>query len=293
VGIVCSTRLLNFNNVMRLGLLTLAVAVAVASARTIDLTIKKIASGSVGLLLLEGFEGGRATLMVKQVMPGSPAERAGLKLGDILLVSDGVNVRGMNLHRFAGCCNFNRAPPVFTLQVERKAADEKHYRTLGLRGSDEPGSREVKAAYHSMALRWHPDKHPSRVVEAQRRFQAIADAFRSIADVMGIQDETQLLVPVELWTKPGSNDAGTAALGFELAEEHGEAMCYYHDKKTAAMTGCGSTHVLVAPTQRGVEAGLRDQDVVTTVSGAKTVGLSVPEVRATTKTAVRPYSINH
>lgn len=36
---------------------------------------------------------------------------------------------------------------------------------------------ELKAAYRKLALKWHPDKHPNNVEEAQEKFQKITKAY--------------------------------------------------------------------------------------------------------------------
>ncbi|EKX33507.1 hypothetical protein GUITHDRAFT_56395, partial [Guillardia theta CCMP2712] len=43
-------------------------------------------------------------------------------------------------------------------------------------------NREVKKAYHKMALKWHPDRHPSNKELADKKFKEIQEAYDVLSD---------------------------------------------------------------------------------------------------------------
>lgn len=63
---------------------------------------------------------------------------------------------------------------------------QSYYAVLGVR----PGASaaEIRAAYHRLAIRWHPDKvaggrvDPARAEEAKTRFQQIHEAYQVLSD---------------------------------------------------------------------------------------------------------------
>ena len=75
------------------------------------------------------------------------------------------------------------------------ALAKDHYRVLGLRRG--AGDREIKKAYHKLALRYHPDKNDAPNAEA--RFAEIANAYEVLSDpekkrrydLYGDEDERQ------------------------------------------------------------------------------------------------------
>ena len=60
---------------------------------------------------------------------------------------------------------------------------------LGVAANAAP--EDVKRAYRAQAMRWHPDRHPSNVAEAQERISAInhaRDVMLSTAEVPAVAD---------------------------------------------------------------------------------------------------------
>ncbi len=55
-----------------------------------------------------------------------------------------------------------------------------HYEVLGVRR--DAADAEIRKAYRKEALRWHPDKNPDNADVAEKRFKAISEAFKTLAD---------------------------------------------------------------------------------------------------------------
>ena len=57
-----------------------------------------------------------------------------------------------------------------------------HYRVLNVQRS--AGEREIKKAYHKLALKYHPDKQPDedKKREAEEMFQEIGEAYEVLTD---------------------------------------------------------------------------------------------------------------
>ncbi len=62
------------------------------------------------------------------------------------------------------------------VQIERQM--KNYYKILGLRRS--ASEAEIKKAYRALAIKYHPDKNPSR--EATSRFTEIAEAYDVLSD---------------------------------------------------------------------------------------------------------------
>ncbi|XP_033178257.1 dnaJ homolog subfamily B member 6-like [Bombus impatiens] len=43
-------------------------------------------------------------------------------------------------------------------------------------------SEDIKKAYRKLALRWHPDKNPDNLEEANKRFKEISEAYEVLID---------------------------------------------------------------------------------------------------------------
>ena len=55
-----------------------------------------------------------------------------------------------------------------------------HYRVLGLQR--DASEAEIKKAYRSLALKWHPDKNPDNKDLAERKFKEIGNAFKILSN---------------------------------------------------------------------------------------------------------------
>uniref|UniRef100_A0A0G4F1Q3 J domain-containing protein n=1 Tax=Chromera velia CCMP2878 TaxID=1169474 RepID=A0A0G4F1Q3_9ALVE len=54
------------------------------------------------------------------------------------------------------------------------------YEVLGV--DSKADDNEIKKAYRKLALRWHPDKNPDNVKQAQEEFQKISEAYETLSD---------------------------------------------------------------------------------------------------------------
>ena len=55
-----------------------------------------------------------------------------------------------------------------------------YYRALGVGRS--ASAREIKKAYHKLAMKWHPDKNPDNKEEAATMFKKAARAYEVLGD---------------------------------------------------------------------------------------------------------------
>lgn len=57
---------------------------------------------------------------------------------------------------------------------------QNYYELLGV--PNNAAKSEVKRAYRRLALRWHPDKNPTNLLEASKRFKEICEAYEILFD---------------------------------------------------------------------------------------------------------------
>lgn len=62
----------------------------------------------------------------------------------------------------------------------RRPPPRNYYAVLGVPLA--AGPAELKRAYRTLALKWHPDKNPGRSVEAEHRFREVKEAFEVLSD---------------------------------------------------------------------------------------------------------------
>ena len=55
-----------------------------------------------------------------------------------------------------------------------------HYRILNLQR--DASEADIKKAYRTLALKWHPDKNPDNKDLAEKKFKEIGNAFRLLSD---------------------------------------------------------------------------------------------------------------
>lgn len=66
-------------------------------------------------------------------------------------------------------------------QVALKQSKEKnYYKILGLQRN--ASKKEIKSAYRKLALKWHPDKNPDNLEEAEKKFADIGEAYEVLSD---------------------------------------------------------------------------------------------------------------
>ncbi|CAH8430670.1 unnamed protein product [Dicrocoelium dendriticum] len=58
--------------------------------------------------------------------------------------------------------------------------DQDYYAVLGI--SKDASVDDIKKAYRRLALKWHPDKNPTRKEEAERRFKIVGEAYEVLSD---------------------------------------------------------------------------------------------------------------
>eukprot|EP00548_Thalassiothrix_antarctica_P006904 CAMPEP_0194146962 /NCGR_PEP_ID=MMETSP0152-20130528/22436_1 /TAXON_ID=1049557 /ORGANISM="Thalassiothrix antarctica, Strain L6-D1" /LENGTH=475 /DNA_ID=CAMNT_0038847621 /DNA_START=86 /DNA_END=1513 /DNA_ORIENTATION=- len=66
-------------------------------------------------------------------------------------------------------------------EVALKQSKEKnYYKILGV--ARDASQKEIKKAYRSLALKWHPDKNTDNIEEAEKKFQDIGEAYEILSD---------------------------------------------------------------------------------------------------------------
>jgi DnaJ family protein C protein 3 len=66
-------------------------------------------------------------------------------------------------------------------QVALKQSKEKnYYKILGV--PRDASKKEIKSAYRKLALKWHPDKNPDNLEEAEKKFADIGEAYEVLSD---------------------------------------------------------------------------------------------------------------
>ena len=51
-----------------------------------------------------------------------------------------------------------------------------------MRTLEQASENDIKKAYKKAAMKWHPDKNPDKLEEAERRFKDIAEAYDVLSD---------------------------------------------------------------------------------------------------------------
>ena len=60
------------------------------------------------------------------------------------------------------------------------SSSDDYYIILGV--SKSSNSDQIKKAYRKLAIKWHPDKNPNNLAEAERKFKEIAEAYEVLSD---------------------------------------------------------------------------------------------------------------
>ena len=64
-----------------------------------------------------------------------------------------------------------------TMLTGFRCLQKNFHAVLGVRNG--ASNKEIKSAYHKLAMKWHPDKHPNDKL-ATAKFQEIAEAYEEV-----------------------------------------------------------------------------------------------------------------
>mmetsp|Transcript_27887 Transcript_27887/g.38757 ORF Transcript_27887/g.38757 Transcript_27887/m.38757 type:complete len:190 (-) Transcript_27887:740-1309(-) len=64
--------------------------------------------------------------------------------------------------------------------ASRQGSSLDYYEILEIRRS--ASADEIRRSYRRLAMRWHPDKNPENLKEAERRFKEVGEAFQVLSD---------------------------------------------------------------------------------------------------------------
>lgn len=65
-----------------------------------------------------------------------------------------------------------------------------YYKTLGV--SESASEEEIKKAYRKLAVKYHPDKNPGNVKEAESKFKEVSEAYYALSDPRRRQEYDQI-----------------------------------------------------------------------------------------------------
>lgn len=68
----------------------------------------------------------------------------------------------------------------FALLFSAVMCGKDYYKVLGVKKTAK--DRELKKAYHKLALKWHPDKNPDKKEVATKKFEQISEAYEILSD---------------------------------------------------------------------------------------------------------------
>jgi curved DNA-binding protein CbpA len=91
------------------------------------------------------------------------------------------------------------------------AKETSFYDSLGVLPS--ASTQDIKKAYRNLARKWHPDKNPDAVAEAEAKFREIANAYEVLVD----SDSRAT------YDQHGAAGTGTAAAGQKSAQKGGDS----------------------------------------------------------------------
>ena len=65
-------------------------------------------------------------------------------------------------------------------QHSKQSKEKNYYKILGIQR--DASKKEIKSAYRKLALKWHPDKNPDNLEEAEKKFADIGEAYEVLSD---------------------------------------------------------------------------------------------------------------
>lgn len=105
-------------------------------------------------------------------------------------------------------------PLHFIIDFSRMSTKRDYYSVLEVPKTASPS--DIKKAYRSLALKWHPDKNPNNRHEAEEKFKEIAEAYAVLSDPQKKQHYD--MYGFETPGAGGFEDFGNAHFGFGDAE---------------------------------------------------------------------------